>query len=227
MTQASRLPSPPKEYGAAESPFLDHELFLPTPAEEWESRAAALVADSPFAGALEDAGETFELNGQNEPETSSDEADLEATTGEAEAEPAELWEELEGDDRAPHSHEEEEEEFIDTSTAAEAPGQLEAATLDEQEADSPTVDGGQERFTDEAAWLGPEVQHQVPPARARPLRLMFRSTALPAYADQNGERQPTDCAGRPRRPLESGDVDQCGRRVVGRASERLCGRGAR
>ena len=40
--------------GEAESPFLHQELFAKRSEEEWEPRAAALVAESPFVGALEE-----------------------------------------------------------------------------------------------------------------------------------------------------------------------------
>ena len=40
--------------GEAESPFLGRNFFVTGTAEEWQPRAAALVSESPFAGALEE-----------------------------------------------------------------------------------------------------------------------------------------------------------------------------
>jgi monoamine oxidase len=46
--------------GEAESPLTYQELFAEGPEEEWEPRAAALVAESPLVGALEDGRSRFD-----------------------------------------------------------------------------------------------------------------------------------------------------------------------
>jgi len=87
MGQACRLPSRPKvRTGEAQSPFLHHELFLTTPDETWEPRAAALVAESPFADALPE-GRRWPAEGQVE-ELAEEEgaADDEWTPSESEEE---------------------------------------------------------------------------------------------------------------------------------------------
>ena len=110
----------------------------------------------------------------------------------------ELEEELEDELEEPnYSHEEEEEEeSTDSLTTVEALDEhdLQAAALDEQEWDSPPPQDGEESFADEDHWLGPDEQQQLPQSRPRPLSLMFRSTALPVYNDQNGKSQSTDCS---------------------------------
>jgi monoamine oxidase len=50
----------------AESPFLDQAVFKHSFAEEFEPRAAALVVQSPFAGALDDRPSSFHEEGLNE-----------------------------------------------------------------------------------------------------------------------------------------------------------------
>ena len=69
--------------GTAESPFLHQELFVKESEVEWEPRAAALVAESPFVGALEERRSRSDEN-QWEEEEAPDELE-----GEEESEAAE------------------------------------------------------------------------------------------------------------------------------------------
>jgi monoamine oxidase len=87
----------------AESPFLHQELFVKRSEEEWEPRAAALAAESPFVGAIEERRSRFDED-QLEEEEAPDELE-----GEEEWEAEELWEKLE---------EEEEEESLDDEGAS-------------------------------------------------------------------------------------------------------------
>jgi hypothetical protein len=58
--------------GEAGSPFLDEELFVGESEEEWEPRAEALVAESPFVGALEERRSRFDEDQLEEEEAPED-----------------------------------------------------------------------------------------------------------------------------------------------------------
>jgi monoamine oxidase len=77
--------------GEAESPFLDRNLFAAGVEEEWEPRLAALVAESPFASALEERRSRFDEDQSDEEETPDELEDGE------ELEAAEVWEDMEED----------------------------------------------------------------------------------------------------------------------------------
>jgi hypothetical protein len=199
-----------------ESPFLNQELLVGDGDGAWEPRAAALVAESPFADALpkgrgsspeghaqelaEEEGSEDDEGKPSEPEDEFlsqgealelDSQEEPATpTGEDMSEPEASWEEQE-ESHYPHE-EEEEEEPTDSPAPAEALDEFQSASLDEPEWDSPPPEGTEESFADDQG-LGPEEQQQLPPSRPRPLSLMFRSTALPLYNDQYGKSQSTDC----------------------------------
>ncbi|HKQ79439.1 MAG TPA: FAD-dependent oxidoreductase, partial [Blastocatellia bacterium] len=73
----------------AESPFLNQVRFARKSEEEWEPRAAALVAESPFVGALEERRSSFD------DDQLKDEEALDELEGEEELEAEDVWEELE------------------------------------------------------------------------------------------------------------------------------------
>jgi monoamine oxidase len=89
--------------GEAESPFLHQELFVKKSEEEWEPRAAALVAESPFAGALDECRSRFDEDRSEEEEA------LDELKGEEESEAAEAWEELEEEELTPQADQVEDE----------------------------------------------------------------------------------------------------------------------
>ena len=99
-----------------ESPFLGRNFFATGTAEDWQPRAAALLSESPFAGALEE---------QLEEEEPPDEFE-----GEEELAAEETREELEEDELTPRADQAEDETFDD-----------EDAPLREDEALYETQDG--------------------------------------------------------------------------------------
>ncbi|MGH9890601.1 MAG: flavin monoamine oxidase family protein [bacterium] len=122
--------------GEAESPFLHQELFVKRSEEEWEPRAAALVAESPFVGALEERRSRFDED-QSEEEEAADELE-----GEEELEAEEGWEELEEELLTPQADQEEEESLDDEGappredeTELESPEDLEELYGHEYELD--------------------------------------------------------------------------------------------
>lgn len=93
--------------GEAESPFLDRDLFVAGVDEKWEPRVAALVAESPFVGVLEERRSRFDEDQWKE-EEAPDELE-----GEEELEAEEVWEELEEEQLTPQADEEEDESLDD------------------------------------------------------------------------------------------------------------------
>jgi len=102
--------STPDYPGEAGSPFLHQELFAKRSEEEWEPRAAALVAESPFVGAFEERRSRFDED-QLEEEEAPDELE-----GEDELEAEEVWEELE-EEQLTSRTDQEEDEFLDDEGA--------------------------------------------------------------------------------------------------------------
>jgi monoamine oxidase len=88
--------------GEAESPFLERNLFAAAAEQEWEPRVAALVAESPYAGGIEDRRGEEEAADELE-----DDDELEA---------GDAREELE-DDELTSQPDQEEEEFLDDEGA--------------------------------------------------------------------------------------------------------------
>jgi len=113
----------------AESPFLGRNLFATGVEEEWQPRAAALVAESPFAGALEEPRSRFDQE-QLEEEEAPDELE-----GEEELAAEEAREELEEDELTPRADQAEDETFDDEDAPLG-----EAETVDETQDGFATVD---------------------------------------------------------------------------------------
>ena len=90
----------------AESPFLDQSLFAAGLEEEWEPRVAALVAESPFASALEERRKFDE--GQWEEENAPDELE-----DREELEASEAWENPKEDQLTPQADKAEDESLDD------------------------------------------------------------------------------------------------------------------
>jgi monoamine oxidase len=111
--------------GEAESPFLNQELFADSTTEEFESRAAALVAQSPFAGALDERPRSFDEEEMTEVETLDELEDAE------EPEAERRWEETEEEPQTPEwIH-----EGSETPAIAETGGEVavdDEAAVDEQ-----------------------------------------------------------------------------------------------
>jgi monoamine oxidase len=97
-----RKPASTGDPGEGESPFLDRDLFAAEAEQEWEPRVAALVAESPYAGGIEDRRGEEEAADKLE-----DEDELEA---------GDAREELE-DDELTSQPDQEEEEFLDDEGA--------------------------------------------------------------------------------------------------------------
>jgi monoamine oxidase len=89
----------------AESPFLDRNLFAGAAEEEWEPRAAVLVAESPFVSALEELESGFDWGQRQEEEapTGLDGGDEQAAS--------ETWDYLE-EDQVPQTDQAEDESLV-------------------------------------------------------------------------------------------------------------------
>ena len=100
-------PSSADDPAEAESPFLGRNFFAAGTAEEWQPRAAALLAESPFVDALEEHRSRFDPE-QLEEEDAPDELE-----GEEELEAEEAREELEEDELTLRADQAEDETFDD------------------------------------------------------------------------------------------------------------------
>ena len=130
----------------AESPFLHQELFADSSAEEFESRAAALVSQSPFAGALGKRRTSLDEEELNEGEALDEIEDAE------ELEAERIWEEVERDGGSiRESDEESKDGELEAATAAyEAmAAAYEVSDLDRARRFARTEDENNPEFADE------------------------------------------------------------------------------
>jgi monoamine oxidase len=97
----------PEEAG---SPFMHQELFVMKPEEKLERRAAALVSESPFVGAIEEHTSSFDYD------QLKDHGALDELEAETDWETKEVWDELEEGQLAPQA-DQTEDEYLDYEDA--------------------------------------------------------------------------------------------------------------